>query len=565
MILEKSLTRFTKLSKLKFYLGILFGFLSGVVLIFQSLLLSRIISEVILQHKNLSYEKPAILLFFLLTILRFIFSYLQSYFSYQIALLIKEKIRAEILDKLNSEYQNEKNENLTGEIVNLILIGVNKLEDYFVKYLPQIYLAALIPILIILVVLPLDIISSVIFIVTAPIIILFMFLIGSASDKMNKKQFETLGRMSSYFFDVIKGIPTIKIFNIVDDTITKIKEISSVFKTRTLKVLKIAFISALILELASSISVALIAVGIGLRLIYNSFQFNDALFILLLAPEFYLPIRQLGAAYHLGMDGIASFDRIKNYLPKSKIKYEKPSHEELFSDINKIELRNVTVSFNHGENIILQNINCTFPGGKFSALLGKSGVGKSTLINIILGLVQPVKGELIVNDYVINQLNMKSWRKKISWMPQKPYLFNDTIYNNIKFANPLATDYEINIAADKAGLFDFVSNLQTKIGEDAVRFSGGEAQRIALARIFVRDSHVIIVDEPTANLDPITEEEILNKIFNYSTGKTLIISAQNINAIKKADVFFYINENTIKTFRSYDLTKNIIDSVNIDN
>ena len=314
MLFNKQLFDLTKKDRNKFYLIILFGLIASVFTIAQAFILSRTINNVFLLHQTLQQVFYLIIIYLFFSVAKAISIWLQNFFSSKVVFIIKRNLREQLINKIKELGPLKLKSERTGEIVNTLLNGVDKLEDYFSKFLPQIFLAAFIPILILLFVLPRDLLSAIIFIVTAPIIPTFMFLIGSISEKLNQKQWVTLSRMSAYFFDVLQGLPTLKLFNRTKETIKRIDNITNIFRIKTLKVLRVAFLSALVLEVASTISVAVIAVAIGLRLLNGDFNFADALFILIIAPDFYLPLRQLGVSYHAGMEGVSSFERISELM-----------------------------------------------------------------------------------------------------------------------------------------------------------------------------------------------------------------------------------------------------------
>ena len=462
----------------------------------------------------------------------------QGYFSSNVAVSIKSKLRKKLLEKLFDVGPLGLESERTGEIVNTITLGVDKLEDYFTKYLPQIFLSGLIPVMILIFVIPIDWLSVIIFIVTAPIIPLFMYLIGAIAKNMNKAQWKTLSRMSAYFFDVLQGLVTLKLFNKTKETLEKIEKISEIFRIKTMRVLRVAFLSALVLEIASTISIAIIAVSIGLRLLNGDFNFADGLFILIIAPDFYSPLRQLGAGYHAGMEGVSALERIKDFLQQeSTVKSPEES-------------KGITFEFNPTETIVFQGITFSYPdrntkaieglsfrldGGKITAIVGESGAGKTTIMNILLRFINPECGNIKIGERYLENIDIKKWRENISWLHQNPYLFNKS-----RIGKDGAKTEEVIEAARKSHIDKLIQSLpnryDTQVGEDGSKFSGGEIQRIALARAYLRNSSIILADEPTANLDPQIEEDITNDMFRLFKEKTVLIIAHKINTIKRADL-----------------------------
>lgn len=541
MLFNRKLFSFVKLDKLKFYLTIFSGVLVAVFTIAQAFVLSRIINNVFLLNYNLEQVYTLFILFIIFFSLKAFFQFLQNSFSSSLSISIKKILRTDIIDNIINLGPIKIKSERTGEIVNTLLNGVDKLEDYFAKFLPQIFLSALIPLIILFFVLPLDLISAIIFIVTAPIIPTFMFLIGSLSEKLNKKQWKTLSRMSAYFFDVLQGIPTLKLFNRTKETIKRIEDISNIFRIKTLKVLRIAFLSALVLEVASTISVAIIAVAIGLRLLNGDFNFADALFILIIAPEFYFPLRQLGVSYHAGMEGVTAFERIENILDIKKYSNEGAEKREkfVFDDNAIVKFENVSFTYEGRTNKALNSISFTIEPKKFTALIGQTGSGKSTVMNLLLKFIQAEEGIIKIGKLNLNEIDVNEWRKNISWLPQNPHLFNTTILENLRIAKEDATKTEIIESCIRAKIHDLISSLpngyESKVAEAGLNFSGGEIQRLALARAYLRNAKIILVDEPTANLDAAIEKEIIKDMLELFSDKTIIMIAHKLNTISLAD------------------------------
>lgn len=540
MLFNKQLFDLTKKDRNKFYLIILFGLIASVFTIAQAFILSRTINNVFLLHQTLQQVFYLIIIYLFFSVAKAISIWLQNFFSSKVVFIIKRNLREQLINKIKELGPLKLKSERTGEIVNTLLNGVDKLEDYFSKFLPQIFLAAFIPILILLFVLPRDLLSAIIFIVTAPIIPTFMFLIGSISEKLNQKQWVTLSRMSAYFFDVLQGLPTLKLFNRTKETIKRIDNITNIFRIKTLKVLRVAFLSALVLEVASTISVAVIAVAIGLRLLNGDFNFADALFILIIAPDFYLPLRQLGVSYHAGMEGVSSFERISELMKnESSETMNSNQTKKIIEYDSPIIFENVSFTYEERNIKALDSISLVIEPTKVTALVGQTGSGKTTLMNMLLRFINPSQGIIKFGNQNLLEINEDEWRKNIAWIPQNPHLFNKTILENIKLSKDEATIQEVIEAASKSKIHKLISSLpnqfDTLVSEAGENFSGGEIQRIALARAYLRNAPIILVDEPTANLDPIIEEEIMNDMFDLFKGKTVLIIAHRLNTIIKAD------------------------------
>ncbi len=555
MNFDKKLLELINWAKKHFILGIISGVLVAVFVILQSKLIATIVNSVFLAKGSLNTVAKIIFLFFAVSLLKSISISAQKYFSAKATETIKTKLRTSLVNKIFRIGPTFTSDNLSGEVNNTITEGVDKLDAYFRSYLPQVFLSAIVPILILIFVFPIDWISGFVFLLTAPVIPFFMVLIGEKASSLSKKQWKTLSFLSSHFFDVIQGLTTLKLFGQSKNQIKRISEISDEFRKTTLGVLKIAFLSALVLELLSTISIAIISVEIGLRLLYGKMEFVNAFFVLLLAPEFYLPLRVLGSSFHAGIDGVTASKSIFKILDKEET-------ENLPLDKNKFEKRKFTielknVSFKYeSDNYALKKINLNIKSGEKIALVGKSGAGKTTLVNLIMKFIEPTDGEIFVNGIRYNSISRESWLENIAFLSQNPYLFNSSIKENIKLGNSDATDSDIKAAAEFAGIDRFIESLpkgyETIISENATSLSGGEAQRIALARAILKDAPILILDEPTANLDPEVEEEIENRINEFAQNKTVIIIAHRLNTIRRANKIIVMQNGEIVEKGSHD-------------
>ncbi|MFZ2324885.1 MAG: thiol reductant ABC exporter subunit CydD [Ignavibacteriaceae bacterium] len=552
MNFSKELFEQIKPVRIKFILTIILGLLAATSTIIIALILSKVINRVFLLNKSLAEVSTLIILFISIAILKSLLIWSEQYFASGIVSYIKTSIRKNLFAQIKKIGPLALKTENTGELTNTLINGVDRLEEYFSKFLPQTFLSVFIPILILIFVFPLDWLTGIVFIVTAPIIPIFMFLIGSIAEKMNKKQWQTLSRMSAYFLDVLQGLVTLKLFNRTNQALKNIYNISNSFRIRTLNVLKIAFLSALVLEVASTISVAVIAVEVSLRLLNGNFAFADALFILIIAPEFYLPFRMLGASYHAGMEGISSFERIDNLLNhKNELQISNSNNfkEFQFNGTDPIVIKNISYTYPDRTIKAVDDISFNIRPKTVTALVGLSGSGKTTLMNILLRFINQNEGNIFVGSYNLNAIETNEWRKNISWMPQSPHLFTKTILENINLAKENASLDEVTESAKKAKIHQFISSLpngyNSIIGEQGAKLSGGEIQRIALARAYLRNTSLLFVDEPTANLDPIVEEEIINDMYNLFSNKTVLIIAHRLNTIENANNIIVMKDGKI--------------------
>ncbi len=538
MNIDKNLLKLTTKTKSSFVISIISGVVASAFTILLAYFLAKSINQIFLENKSLSDVSNCLIVFILAAILKaFVIWYEKSKIDVVVG-DVKNNLRTAINKKLFEDKGEILSNKQSGEISNTVIKGVEALDAYFSEYLPQLFLSALTPILILLFVFPIDILSGVVFLMTAPVIPLLMYLIGSTAEDLNRKQWKSLNRMSGHFLDVLQGITTLKIYNRAKEEIKRIEEISNAFKSSTMKVLKIAFLSALVLELLSTISIAIIAVEIGLRLMYGKMEFESALFVLILAPEFYLPLRQLGARYHAGLEGVAAFKSIQKLLNVNQSKSEKLPSQAEFQNGN-IEFKNVSFKFPNRETKALDDISLTIERGKTTAIIGESGSGKSTIINLLMQFLELEDGEILVDKNNLLDILSEDWHKQVSWVSQSPHIFHKSIYENIFIAKDTASEEEVIEAAQNALIHDWIVTLKdgykTIVGERGTTLSGGEIQRIALARAFLKDSHILLMDEATSSVDSIYEKKLISSISELSNNKTVVIVAHRLNTIVNAD------------------------------
>ena len=548
MNIDKNLLKLTTKTKSSFVISIISGVIASAFTILLAYFLAKSINQIFLENRTLSDVSNYIIIFIIAAILKAFFIWYEKSTIDLVVGDIKKTLREAINKKLFDDKGEILSTKQSGELSNTVIKGVEALDAYFSEYLPQLFLSALTPILILIFVFPIDILSGVVFVLTAPIIPLLMYLIGSTAEDLNRKQWKSLNRMSGHFLDVLQGLTTLKIFNRAKDEIKRIEEISNAFKSSTMKVLKIAFLSALVLELLSTISIAIIAVEIGLRLMYGKMEFESALFVLILAPEFYLPLRQLGARYHAGLEGIAAFKSIQKLLLSDKDKIKKSFSQSKFQNGN-IEFRNVSFKFPNRETKALDDISFKIESDKITAIVGESGSGKSTVINLLMRFLELENGEILIGESNLLNISEEKWHKHVGWVSQNPHIFHKSIYENIVIAKESASESEIVEAAKNALVHDWILKLkdgyQTVVGERGTTLSGGEIQRIALARAFLKNSPILLMDEATSSIDAIYEKKIVSAIKKLSIGKTVVIVAHRLNTIINADKIIVMDSGKI--------------------
>jgi thiol reductant ABC exporter, CydD subunit/thiol reductant ABC exporter, CydC subunit len=542
-------------SRTALILTVLSGFLAGLLTIGQAYLLSSTVNGVFLEGHTLAEVAHWLRLILLIIVGRAFLTWVNEVSANIVAVKIKSGLRDRLFNHILNLGPAYTRGQRTGELTTAAVEGIEALDAYYSQYLPQLVVTALIPISILIVVFPIDLLSGIVMLVTAPLIPFFMILIGKGAELVTKQQYQTLSRLSAHFLDSLQGLTTLKLFGQSKAHAKNIEKVSNQFRDTTLGVLRITFLSALALELLATLSTAIIAVEIGFRLLYARMEFHEAFFILILAPEFYLPLRNLGARFHAGMSGTTAAKRIYEILDTPVISDQLPAiNNQPVERVNSIRFENVSYTYPDETTSALDNITLEINAGQHIALVGASGAGKSTLVNLLLGFVQPTLGTICINhDPQITNSREASlvdeFRNSIAWVPQRPHLFHDTFDANIRLGKPDAMKEEIIEAANAAHLHEFIETLpekyETVIGESGARLSGGQAQRLALARAFLKDAPILILDEPTSSLDPETESLLDESTHRIMQGRTVITIAHRLNTIFRADQIIVLEEGRI--------------------
>lgn len=549
MNLDKRLLRQAQLARLELLLAVGLGFLAGIVLVGQAYLLSLVIDRVFLGGRDLALVTPLLLALLGLSLVRAGLVWGSEGLAQQVAVRVKSDLRQRLtahLLALGPAYvQGER----SGELANTAVEGIEALDAYFSQYLPQLALAALVPLAILVFIFPLDPITGLVLLLTAPLIPVFMALIGSRAEVLTRRQWTALSRMSAHFLDVLHGLATLKMLGRSRDQVEVVDRISRRFGRTTLGVLRVAFLSALVLEMVATISIAVVAVEVGLRLLYGRLVFQQAFFVLVLAPEFYLPLRLLGTRFHAGMSGVTAARRIFEVLetpammapPAPPMGGEKDAIPPSGGLGGRFDLtfNDVHYAYADGQRPALKGVSFRIDAGQKVALVGPSGSGKSTIAHLLLRFIEPEQGEITVNNRPLAGINQAAWRAQLAWVPQQPYLFQASVADNIRLGRPEAGLAEVIEAARQAHADDFIRHLpqgyDTPIGERGARLSGGQAQRLALARAFLKDAPVLILDEATANLDPDTETRLQEAMRRLMLGRTVLLIAHHLSTVYDAD------------------------------
>jgi ATP-binding cassette subfamily C protein CydD len=526
------------------HLSIGLGLCSGFLIIIQAWLLATIVNAVMFEDAKLTDTKVELAILLLIFITRAALVWASEISAFKAAALVKTHLRQKLQQHLFALGPMGLPQQHSGEISNTLIEGIEALENYYARYLPTMALVALIPLSILVFIFPIDWISGLVLVVTAPLIPFFMILIGKGTERLNKQQWQKLARMSAHFLDMIQGITTLKLFDASKREAKAIGIISDDYRKATMKVLRIAFLSSLALEFLATVSIALVAVLIGFRLYYGEMNFYYGFFALLLAPEFYLPLRNMGTHYHARLEAIGAAENIMEILETPQPPISATS-QQFHNEAIDITLKNIQFSYKD-RGMALDDFSCHIANNQRTALVGYSGSGKSTIANLLLGFAQADKGNIFINKVPLTEINLVDWRQQIAWVSQRPHIFYGSIRENICVGMQNKSEAALHTAAKNAHIHEFILTLSegydTTIGERGAGLSGGQAQRIALARAFLKDAPFVILDEATANLDSESEQLIQKSINKLTKNKTVLIIAHRLSTIENADKILVMNE-----------------------
>ncbi|WP_123524822.1 thiol reductant ABC exporter subunit CydD [Streptomyces sp. 840.1] len=521
--IDPRLLRHARATRLFLVAVVVLGVAGAGLVIAQAMLVAEVVVGGFEDGLTGSGLRTPLLLLAVVALGRALVSWLTELAAHRAGAAVKSELRGRLLDRAAALGPEWLSGQRTGSLVTLATRGIDALDDYFARYLPQLGLAVVVPVAVLARVVTEDWISAAIIVVTLPLIPLFMILIGWATQSRMDRQWRLLSRLSGHFLDVVAGLPTLKVFGRAKAQAESIRTITSQYRLATVRTLRIAFLSSFALELLATLSVALVAVTIGMRLVHGELDLYTGLVVLILAPEAYLPLRQVGAQYHAAAEGLSAAEEIFSVLetePRAGGTREVPKSLRL-------ELDGVTVRHAGRTEPSLAGASLVVEEGETVALVGPSGVGKSTLLNVVLGFAAPDEGRVRIGGTDLADLSPERWRERIAWVPQRPHLFAGTIAENVRLARPEADDSAVAAALRDAGAYDFVAALPdgaaTLLGEDGAGLSAGQRQRLALARAFLADRPVLLLDEPTASLDGETEAGIVEAVRRLAAGRTVLL------------------------------------------
>jgi thiol reductant ABC exporter CydD subunit len=452
---------------------------------------------------------------------------------------ILSRLRLQLVERRLDGGSATRDEADSSELATLAVTGVDALEVMFARYLPQVVLAIVVPVAVLVAVASLDLTSAGIMLLTLPLVPVFMWLIGRYTESRAQERWEALALLAHHFADVVRGLPTLRAFNRSHAQAEQIDDVSDRYRVATMGTLRVAFLSGTVLELAATIAVALVAVTVGVRLVDGGLGFQVGLTVLVLAPELYLPIRNLAAQFHASADGAAVAGRLLELSEAPPAPAVPRGHEVPDLRTAAIRLERVSFSYPGRPRPALDEIDLELAAGEAVALVGPSGAGKSTIASLLLRLAEPTEGRLLAGGLDAESIDPRVWRQQLAWLPQRPTLLRATVAENIRLADPTASPARVREAAELAGAAGFVEALpegyETVVGDGGRPLSAGQARRLALARVVLRDAPFVILDEPTAHLDSESADHVGAVIDGYRGRCTMLLISHSAELAAQCD------------------------------
>ncbi|BCA40496.1 thiol reductant ABC exporter subunit CydD [Kluyvera ascorbata] len=533
----------------------LLGFVSGVLIIAQAWFLARILHHMIMEN----IPREALLLPFIQLVLIFILRawvvWLRERVGFHAGQQIRFEIRRQVLDRLQQAGPAWIQGKPAGSWATLILEQIDDMHDYYARYLPQMALAACVPLLIVVAIFPSNWAAALILLVTAPLIPLFMALVGMGAADANRRNFLALARLSGHFLDRLRGMDTLRIFDRGEAETENIREASQDFRHRTMEVLRLAFLSSGVLEFFTSLSIALVAVYFGFsylgELNFGSYgtavTLSSGFLALILAPEFFQPLRDLGTFYHAKAQAVGAADSLKTFLEAPLAHPEQGDQTLDTSEPVTLCAKDLFITSPEGK-MLVGPLNFTLSAGQRAVLVGLSGSGKSSLLNALAGFL-PYSGSLKVNGVELRNLHPEGWRRMMSWVGQNPQLPASTLRENVLLGNPDASEQQLQQALDKAWVSEFLPQLpddiDTVVGEQAARLSVGQAQRVAVARALLAPCRLLLLDEPAASLDAHSEQRVMQALTEASTQQTTLMVTHQLEGLTEWDAIWVMENGQI--------------------
>lgn len=516
--------------------------LGGIFIISQAFLLATACQHLIIDKADISTIYPLLIWLLILTLARTISSLLQEKQTIYMAAHCKQAVRSKLYRKILSFSSISIANNDQGTLVETVTKAVDDLDPYITRFLPQAIQAVILPCLFLLFILPAQWHAALVLLFSAPFIPVFMLLIGNGLKRIHHRLWQKLSFMSSHFLDLIRGLPDLIIFNAIKEQSRAVADISQQYRSANMAVLRIAFLSALALEFFSTAGTAVVAVIIGFKLLWGELSLQYGLFVLILTPEFYLPLRNLGLAHHARQQGITAAEQVLAILALPAELLNK-GRQTAPTDLTEITFRQASFSYNEQRGGV-KELDLTIPGNSITGISGASGAGKTTLARLLAKLLMPDSGQIMINGIDLQGISTTSWHKQIAWVPQKPYFIAASIRDNLLLGATGIDDQQIMAALETANATEFINNLQNGLsaclGDRGAGLSGGELKRLALARALLRNARLLILDEPTAGLDGKSEEQVCKAIHKLRQKQTILLISHRPQTLACADTIWEI-------------------------
>ena len=533
--------------------NIVLATLSALILVAQTYFLATLLDKLIMQKVPRDELIPYFLGLIIGFGMRAIILWAREKIGFQSGQLLRNHIRQKILDKIHLVGPATINQKPAGSWASIMLEQVENLHNFYARFLPQQSLSGIVPVVILIAVFPLNWAAGLILMITAPLVPVFMILVGIAAADSSQKNMETLARLSAQFLDRLRGLETLRLFNRTSEQTEHIENSTEDFRETTMDVLKLAFLSSAVLEFFTSISIALMAVYFGFSYLgqiefgtYNApLTLFTGFFCLILAPEFYQPLRDLGAYYHDRAAGIGAADAIVDFLESDYLTVHQNEKTISLESAVEISAENLVVLSTQG-SALTKPLNFQIPANHNVALVGQSGAGKTSLMNVILGFL-PYEGSLKINGQELRESNLSDWRKHIAWVGQNPLLLQGTIKENLLLGDIQTSDEKIHRALSHAQATEFIDKLglDYEIKDGGLGISVGQAQRLAIARALLRKDSLLLLDEPTASLDAQSENLVLQALNEMSCYQTTLMITHRIEDLKQCDQIFVMQQGEI--------------------
>ncbi|HHE3575564.1 heme ABC transporter permease/ATP-binding protein CydD [Pasteurella multocida] len=546
-------------------LNIMLASVSSVILVINTYFLANLLHHLIMLNTARHELLPSFIGLVIGFALRAIILWVREQIGFKCGRILRNILRQKLLDKIHQVGPATINNKPAGSWATIMLEQVENLHNYYARYLPQQALSAIVPVVILIAIFPLNWAAGLVLMITAPLIPIFMILVGIAAADSSQKNMATLAKLSGQFLDRLRGLETLRLFNCTEEQTQHIEKNTEDFRETTMDVLKMAFLSSAVLEFFTSISIALMAVYFGFsylgELNFGTYDAPLTLFVgffcLILAPEFYQPLRDLGTYYHDRAAGIGAADVIVDFLEANHTTAQSAAQQNPHIESTvEICAENLVILSPQGKPLT-QALNFSLLAGSHTAIVGQSGAGKTSLFNAILGFLA-YQGSLKINDVELKEMNITQWRKHIAWVGQNPLLLQGSIKENLLLGDIEATDAQIDQALCLAQAKEFTDKLglNSEIKDGGLGVSVGQAQRLAIARALLRQGHLLLLDEPTASLDAQSENLVLQALQHMSQQQTTLMITHRIEDLKQCDTILVMQQGAIVQQGHFEQLKN---------